>query len=328
MKSAALLLLAAPAALLAQTTVEEILVAVNNHIITRKSFQQALEQQFAELYRQFSGKELDSKLQDAREKTLQELVDAFVLLDVATENELMSNAPTEAEFLDDLRKRTQMTSDFELERAIKSELGLSLSEFLRQQRQSYVINSLLYQEVFRKVPVEEQEARLYYNEHKADYKQAARFRIRELTLHKGAASAERQQARETLSEIQEELKNGASFESLVQKFSESPSRGTGGDLGWVNTGLLLPAIENIALVLKQGEVSDVIETDKDYILIQSIASEVEGAKPFEAVRDEIIQKLQEPKAENARQHYLQAQRLRANIRYMVPKEQIIKTNTL
>jgi hypothetical protein len=52
--------------------------------------------------------------------------------------------------------------------------------------------------------------------------------------------------------------------------------------------------------------------------------EAEGARPFEAVRDQIVAKLQEPKAKNALQLYLQSQRLRANIRYMVPRERIVK----
>jgi len=319
----ALLFLTAPV-LLAQTTIEEILVVVNNHIITRKAFQQTVEQQYAELYRRFSGKELDEKLQDAREKTLQEMIDEFVLLDVASGNDFQRNAPTEAEFLDDLKRRSQITSESDLERAIKSELGLSLSEFIRQQRQSFIIGSLLHEEVYRKVPVEEQEARLYYNEHQADYKKPARFRIRELIIPKGATSAEQETAKDALTKVQDELKNGASFESLVKEHSASPSKGTGGDLGWVDKGLLLAAIENAALALKPDEVSSVIETDKDYILIQLVASELEGVKPFADVKGEIVQKLAEPKAENAKQHYLQAQRIRANIRYMVPKEQIVK----
>ena len=323
MRLPVLLFLTAPV-LVAQTTIEEILVAVNNHIITRKAFQQAVEQQYAELYRRFSGRELDEKLQDAREKTLQEMIDVYVLLDVATESELQRNAPTEAEFLDDLKRRSQMTSESDLERAIKSELGLSLSEFIRQQRQSFIIEHLLYGEVYNKVPVEDQEARLYYNEHQADYKKSARFRIRELIIPKGATSAEQESAKGALTKVQDELKNGNPFESLVREYSASLSKGTGGDLGWTDKGLLLSAIENAALALKPDEVSQVIETDKDYILIQLIASETEGVKPFADVKAEIVQKLAEPKAENAKQHYLQAQRIRANIRYLVPKEQIIK----
>ena len=55
---------------------EEVLVVVNSHIITRRTLQQAVEQEHAALYRQYSGKELDQKLRDAREKTLSNLIDA------------------------------------------------------------------------------------------------------------------------------------------------------------------------------------------------------------------------------------------------------------
>jgi len=37
-----------------------------------------------------------------------------------------------------------------------------------------------------------------------------------------------------------------------------------------------------------------------------------------------MEKLQEPKAQNAIENYLTGLRLRANIRYMVPKDTIIK----
>ena len=54
------LLLAAAAILAPAAEVrEEILVIVNGHIITRRTLQQAVEQEHAALYRQHSGKELD-----------------------------------------------------------------------------------------------------------------------------------------------------------------------------------------------------------------------------------------------------------------------------
>jgi len=302
------------------TTLEEVLVVVNSHIITRRSFQQMVEQQTAELYRGRMGRDLDEKLKGVREKALQDMIDTFVLLDVAAEREMMSYAPSEADFLAETRKRAQVASDADLERMLKSELGLSLGEFVRQQRQNYVIDALLYQEVHRKVPIEEQEARLYYNEHQAEYRQTARFRVRELVVPKAPGPG----AAETMAMVREGLKEGAPFESLAKEHSASPSGALGGDLGWAEKGLLLPVIEAAALALGPGEVSDVIETDKDYIIIQLVALESEGARPFEAVRDQIVAKLQEPKSQNALQLYLQAQRLRANIRYMVPREQIVK----
>ena len=312
------LLVAAPAA--EPTTLEEVLVVVNSHIITRKAFQLALEQQIAELYRHYSGRELDEELRGAREKTLQELIDTFVLLDVAADKEMLAYAPTESDLLDELKKRSQLSSDADLERMVKLELGINLSELLRQQRRTYIIESLLYQEVYRRVPIEEQEARLYYNEHQAEYSQAAKFRVRELVIPKAAGNGP--DAAETLAKVREGLKEGVPFEALVKEHSGSLSGVLGGDLGWTEKGLLLPAVEDAALALAPDEVSDVIETDKDYIFVQLMAKETAGAKPFEAVKAQIMDKLREPKARNALQQYLQAQRLRANIRYMVPREQI------
>jgi peptidyl-prolyl cis-trans isomerase SurA len=304
-------------------------VVVNSHIITRKAYQQAVEQRLGELYRAFSGKELDERLRDARETALQELIDTFVLLDVATDKEMQAYAPAEAEFLADLKKRAQAASDADLERMVRAELGMSLSEFVRQQRQSYIIESLLYQEVYRRVPIEEQEARLYYNEHRAEFSRPGRLRIRELVIPKagngaGDGGGASPNPAETLAKVRGLLAAGGDFEGLAREFSGSLSRGLGGDVGWTDRGILLPAVEEAALALAPGEVSDAVETDKDYIFVQLVGAEAEGARPFEAVREQIVAKLQEPKAKNALQLYLQSQRLRANVRYMVPKERITK----
>ena len=67
-----------------------------------------------------------------------------------------------------------------------------------------------------------------------------------------------------------------------------------------------------------------IETDKDLYLIQLIALEDAPVKDFAEVREKILEKLQEPKAQNAIEQYLAGLRMRANIRYLVPKEQILK----
>jgi parvulin-like peptidyl-prolyl isomerase len=76
--------------------------------------------------------------------------------------------------------------------------------------------------------------------------------------------------------------------------------------------------------MKPEQVSQPIETDKDIYLIQLIAAEDDVVKPFSEVKPQILQKLQEPKAQNAIQNYLQGLRVRANIRYLVPRETILK----
>jgi len=314
----------APLAAAAPDVRDEILVIVNAHIITKHGFDQAVEQQNAALYREFSGKELDAKLKDAREKTLQGLVDAYLLEDKAAE----LGSPITDEYvranIDAIKKENKFASDADLERAIRTSLGISLSDFMRRQKEQATQQFVLQREVFSKVAVEDNELRAYYEDHKDEYRLPTRFRIRELVLAKGATDADQAAAKAKVGEIQAALKAGKSFEELVKTYSTSPSKDTGGDLGWLNKGLLRPSIEDAAVKLKPEQVSAPIETDKDIYLIQLISLEDAPVKAFAEVKDAILKKLQEPKAQNAIEQYLADLRMRANIRFMVPKDQILK----
>lgn len=318
------LILAPMVTLCAAEVREEIYVVVNGHIITKRSYQQAVEQESASLYRQLSGKQLDEKLKDTREKTLADLIDTFIIEDKAAD--LGIQIPDEyIRFqIEEIKKQNKFSSDADLERALRTSAGISLPDFIKRQKKNALMQEVLRKEVYAKIAIEDQELRAYYEDHKDEYRQPSRFRIRELVIPKGATPEEQQAAQGKLKAIQDALARKTAFEELVQTYSESPSKATGGDLGWMDKGLLRESIEQAALTLKPGGISAPIETDKDYHVVQLLAAEMDVAKPFADVRAQILEKLQEPKAQNAIQNYLSALRVRANIRYMVPKETILK----
>ena len=325
MKLRGLVLLALPAVVLSAGEVrEEILVVVNGHIISRRTFQQAVEQGTAALYRQFTGKELDEKLKDARDKTLQGLMDSFLIADKAVDLNIVVPDDYVHSYIEDLKKQNNITSDADFEKAIKGSLGINLTAYMARTKQDVIKQEVLRKEVYSKIAIEDQELKAYYLDHKEEYRQPSRFRIRELILAKGTTPEEQEATKATLATIQEGLKKGTSFEALVKEHSISPTRSTGGDLGWLPKGVLRQNIEDAALALKVNQVSAPLETDKNFELLQLVASELDAFKPFADVRQAIMEKLQEPKAQNAIETYLTGLRMRANIRYMVPKETIIK----
>ena len=110
----------------------------------------------------------------------------------------------------------------------------------------------------------------------------------------------------------------------MKEYSVSTSRSTGGDLGWLAKGILRANLEEASLALKPEEVSAALETDKNVYLVQLIEAQLDTIKPFADVRAQILEKLQEPKAQNAIENYLNGLRIRTNLRFMVPKEDIIK----
>ena len=303
---------------------EEILVVVNGHIITRRAFQQAVEQGTAALYREFSGPSLDAKLRLARENTLQGLIDSYVIGDKATDLGVTVSDENLRLYVEDLKRQNNFTSDADFERALKGSLGIGLKAYLERSKQEMMKNEVLRREVYSRIAVDEPELLAYYQEHRAEYKLPSRFRIRELVLPKGATPEEQQATQAKLAEIQAELKKGTPFEDLVGRESAAPSRSTGGDLGWLEKGVLRPDLEAAALMLTPGQVSNPVATDRDIYLVQLQEAELDRVRPYSEVRPEILTRLQEPKAQNAIETYIQGLRIRANIRYMVSKDSILK----
>lgn len=303
---------------------EQILVVVNNHIVTQRVYQQAVEQGTAALYREFSGQELDAKLRVAREKILQGLIDTDLIEDKAADLGVKITDETLRGVVDEVKRQNNFSSDADFERALKGSLGIGLPAYLQRARQDLVKQEVLRREVFSRIAVEDQEVRAYYEDHKDEYRQPSRFRVRELVLPKGATPQEQEESRAKLAQVQDGVRKGTSFEELVKTFSTAPSRGTGGDLGWLSKGVLRPDLEAAVLSLRVGQVSAPLETENGVYLLQLTDSEMNNVRPFAEVRASILQKLQEPKAENAIESYIQNLRIRANIHYVVPKESILK----
>jgi peptidyl-prolyl cis-trans isomerase SurA len=303
---------------------EEILVEVNSHIITRRVFQQAVEQGTATLYREFSGQELDAKLRTAKEKTLQGLVDSYVIADKAADLGITASDDMVRNYVEEIKKQNNFATDADFDKALKGSMGIGLPEYLTRQKEDMVKQEVLRREVFSKVAVEDQELKAYYEEHRADYKLPGRFRMRELVLPKGVTPEEQADTQAKLAAIQAAFKQGTAFEELVKQYSTAPSRSTGGDLGWLNKGVLRPDLETAILALKPGQITAPVATDPDIYLAQLVEEQLDIAQPFEEVKAAIREKLQEPKAQTAIEAYIQSLRIRANIRYMVPLDLILK----
>jgi peptidyl-prolyl cis-trans isomerase SurA len=72
------------------------------------------------------------------------------------------------------------------------------------------------------------------------------------------------------------LAGRADFADLAKRYSEDPGSGSlGGDLGFFGRGQLAPEYEATALALRQGEISDPVETQFGFHMIQLL--EVRGA---------------------------------------------------
>src|SRR5258707_1293045 len=118
-------------------------------------------------------------------------------------------------------------------------------------------------------------------------------------------------ARAAIEQAQEELKGGASFEELADRYSDCA--GNRGDLGFVPRGQMVQEFEDVIFALKENQVSDIFRTVFGFHIAKVYARKPEGFADFGEVQAGIQTALHRQKQERAVENYLDRLRAKAVI---------------
>jgi hypothetical protein len=138
-------------------------------------------------------------------------------------------------------------------------------------------------------PVGEKSARNYYRKNKKDFFVSAKIELSQIMLvkDKGSSSKEIQLLKIKADEIFQFIKDGDKFSNLARKFSDDVTAHSGGKIGVVSRGAMLPELENAAFDLREGEVSRLVETVNGFHIIKCDSFIPGHAKDYKSVRPEI-----------------------------------------
>ncbi len=93
--------------------------------------------------------------------------------------------------------------------------------------------------------------------------------VAEIVIYPAQNEVEKAIAREKLESIRQQIVDGAQFAELAKKYSDDPGSGAqGGDLGWATRGSYVGEFEAAAYNLETNELSEVIETQFGYHLLE------------------------------------------------------------
>ncbi len=88
------------------------------------------------------------------------------------------------------------------------------------------------------------------------------------------------------------------FAEVAKAESKDPgSAANGGDLGFFGRGAMVKPFEDVVFALNKGAISDVVETDFGFHIIQLTDIKAPKAKPFEEMRAQIEQDLKQQEAQ-------------------------------
>lgn len=139
--------------------------------------------------------------------------------------------------------------------------------------------------------VKEEDLRKYYEENLSRYTAAEERGARHILIkaEAGAPKAEKDKARAKAEAILKEVRaKPTAFAEIAKKESQDPgSAAQGGDLGFFGRGTMVKPFEDAVFSMKTGDISNVVESDFGFHVIQLTGVRGGEKKSFESVRAEI-----------------------------------------
>jgi len=195
------------------------------------------------------------------------------------------------------------------------EQGISRESVRKNIKIGCKVNNLI-KKITENVPdPTEEEMKEHYEQHKNEYKIEPRVQVQHIliALHSDDPD-EYESALERLLEIKNQIESGADFAEMAFAYSDCPSgKRTGGSLGWISKGTVIPEVEEVIFSLKVGEISGVVKTPLGLHIFKKTAEE-EGSEPtFVEIADKIREFLRHVKRGNALAAYVNELKAKAII---------------
>ncbi len=148
--------------------------------------------------------------------------------------------------------------------------------------------------------LEEEEAREYFNENEEEFAiEEINARHILLKLNPDDTDEIKEEKRQKLEGILAEAKEKDNFPDLAKIHSEDASNANkGGDLGFFGKGKMVKPFEDVAFALGQNEISDIVETNFGFHIIQKL--DERNNQSFDTVKSKIIGDLKSKKRDDAK----------------------------
>lgn len=169
--------------------------------------------------------------------------------------------------------------------------NVAIEAELRDFRNELLISR--YFEAFLKEKVRDEAMKAYYHANIDKYTRQ-KVKIAQILFRTHRAMREQQKSAKFSEAVEAhaKLKGGTPFAKLARQLSEDTlTAKKGGEIGWLQEAQIDKAIFDKALSMKQGKISEPIETDRGYHIIKLLEGPIGEQRPFEEVKGEIRYRL-------------------------------------
>ncbi|MFH1995963.1 MAG: peptidylprolyl isomerase [Candidatus Omnitrophota bacterium] len=267
--------------------VDRIIAIVNDEIITEGDISGMLRPLYIQFSTIYGGDQLTEKIEEARQKVINQLVEQKLLLSEAKKQEIVVTEKDLDEEMKVLEERLGSRSAVRI--ALKQE-GITMSQLKKRYQDKIMVRKLVQKVIAPKISVTPVDIREYYILHREEFSEPDQVRLRNIMIKVDGARPP-EQAYNLIRELYARLLEGGSFEILAREYSEGPGSEDGGSMGLIKKGSLRKEFDDEIFKMKAGEFSRVIQSPVGYHIFKVEEKVEANDKSLDNVQRDIERKL-------------------------------------
>lgn len=240
--------------------VDRIVAIVNSDIVRLSDLNQAMSSYVLKIKSQgFSSDVAKKKIFEMRKKVLDDLIDEKLAdQEIKKEGIRVNNEEIDAA-IEQIKVMNYYT-DEDLRRTLGSE-GLDMATYRREIKKQLLRNQLVAVKVKSKIIITDSDIRRYYKNHPERYGGVTQYRLRNIFMPVVQDPAEEKDTRARMELVLQQLKKGAPFDEMAQKFSMADNANDGGELGVFFLSDLSAGVQAAVRELKKGKFSGIVKSN-------------------------------------------------------------------
>jgi peptidyl-prolyl cis-trans isomerase SurA len=293
--------------------VDGIAAIVNGDVITYSQVRELSAPREKLLRSQFTGQDLENKVQEVRKLALKDLIDRRLIIQAFKKESFQIPDHIVDQRVHDIIRESFGGDRNTFVKTLEAQ-NYSLGEFKEKEMERIIVSAMRSHNVKTNYIISPTKIEDFYRKHRDLFttKEEIKLRMIMISGQKDTGNAQAQKA--LAEEVLGKLASGGEFEQAAQIYSEDSTKETGGDWGWIQHNTLAAPLEKFAFNMPVGRISSIIDYAGNYYVLKVEDKRGGTTRSLAEARADIEKKLIQDEAAQIQERWIASLRQKAYIR--------------
>jgi peptidyl-prolyl cis-trans isomerase SurA len=295
------------------TVVDGIAAIVNGDVITYSQVRSLSAPRERLLRSQFTGKDLEQKLEEVRQAALKDLIDRRLVIQAFKKESYEIPDHVVEERMHQIIRESFGGDRNTFIKTLEAQ-NYTLGEFKEKEMERIIVGAMRSHNVKTNTVISPTKVEDYYRKHRDEFTTKEQIKLRMIMISGQKDTATAQAQKSLAEEVLGRLAGGADFTQTAQIYSEDSTRENGGDWGWIEHNTLAAPLEKFAFNMPIGRISNIIDYAGNYYILKVEDKRGGTTRSLAEARGDIEKKLLDEEAHQLQEHWITSLRQKAYIK--------------